>query len=162
MLNAGILKSDGCRGSCHCCRENSAGNYCSCSAAHKAATLLHSVTTELLDFKTGTCTKLEIVTSSPSEIGAVTAPVQKLLHKQQPNCHCSWAERSQRPAGDCWGWEQIQLFLGGQISQQRKDVKLPFSLVQKPLCNSRVRSTRCLRCTNSLHYKRGDPQWLRE
>lgn len=44
--------------------ESSAGICCNCSAAHKAATLLHSVT-ELLDFKTGTCTKLKIVTSSP-------------------------------------------------------------------------------------------------
>lgn len=42
------------------------------AAARKAATRLRRVT-ELLDFKTGTCTKLEIVSSSPWPPGAVAA-----------------------------------------------------------------------------------------
>lgn len=140
--------------------EHAAGNYCSCSAAHKAATLLHSAT-ELLGLKTGTRTKLGIVTSSASQTGAVTAPVEKRLHRQQLNCGCSWAAPPRGRRG--------LLAVGASPAvpgRPHPPTEKPWwekSLVHKPVCNSSVRSARCLCCTNaSLHYKRGDAQWLCE
>lgn len=96
-----------------CCGGGGGREPLSCSAAHQTATSLRRVT-ELLEFKTGTCTKPELVTSSPSWIGAVTAPGEDASQAA--------AELSvQLPGGQGrLGVGTNPAILGGQSSQQRK------------------------------------------